>query len=532
MLSGLRFETAPPQVAVSPDRTDIACFIGYVARRSGVLLPDEVKTALQAAGWLGGPWARTEAALESLEQLPVALDSWDAFARLFAWEKRPVSSAGDAVCATWLGAAVRSFFATGGRRAIVVRVGDPFPALESPAGRAANRAARLHALIPAIARPAPPSPEALPFDPADPRLWRGTDHLYGLAEVCHVCLPDLPDICATDPVVLPTAVVPPSSPEVFVECSEDEPPLPGDDGLRGVKAPRCDEAGFIAWRGAAFEVCEFLARWRLDMLLVASLPLAVADARSGSDVHAEARLLDFLRATGVLEATSSADGTGTLAAHAAQLVWPWLRTSRSDDLPESLEPPDGVFAGLLARNALQRGTFHSVGGVVLDDVVGLTPLPAAGLGADSPTEALAERLCVIASEPDGNSVISDVTTIADVGLRFGGARRLMLALRRSARRFGEAHCFEPNNAALWATLRRSFEDMLAAYWREGALGGANAEQAYSVRCDRSTMSQDDLDSGRLIAYVSVLPAMAITRITVVLDMSVGAAARTQVREVA
>ncbi|WP_341679318.1 hypothetical protein [Niveibacterium sp. SC-1] len=536
MLSGLRFETAPPQRAVSPDRTDIACFIGFVARRSGTLLADEQREALRAGGWVNGPWARSPQALESLLQLPVALDSWDAFARLFAWEQRPVSASGTARCASLLGAAVRSFFATGGRRAIVIRAGDPFPALETSGGRAANRAARLHALIPAIARPALPSQEALPFDPGDPWLWRGTDHLYALGEVSHVCLPDLPDVCAADPLPPPTAFTPAPPPEVFVECSEDEPALPGDDGLRGVQAPRCDEAGFIAWRDAALEVCSFLTRWSLDMLFVGALPLALADARhdeAAIRTHAESRLLDFLRGVGVLEsATAPGDGTGTLGAHFAQIVWPWLRTTRSDDLPESLEPADGVFAGLLARNALLRGTFRSVGGVVLDDVVGLTPLPAAGLGPGNPTEALAERLCVIAPEPEGRTVISDVVSTVDIALRFGGSRRLILAIRRSARRFGEVHCFEPNGPALWATLRRSFEDMLSAFWREGAFAGANAEEAYSVRCDRSTMSQDDLDNGRLIAYVTVLPAAAITRITVVLDMSVGAGAGAQVREVA
>jgi len=539
MLSGLRFQTATPAGPVSPDRTDIACFIGHVARRPGTPLPAEVRDALRAAGWVGGPWDRGPAALDALQQIPVVVESFEIFHRLFAWERRPLGSTDGATCATYLGAAVRSFFADGGRRAVVIRVADPFPFLESPGGRLANRSARLHGLVPAYSDVGIP---ALPFNPTDPRTWRGIEHLYGLPEVSHLCLPDLPDICAADPQTPPTAFVPPPPPETFVECSEDEPAGPGDRGLRRLAAPRCDDTGFMAWSRAVRLVCAFLATnnpagtRRGDALLVAALPLALPDARHDDGIrtaHAQADLVGFLRAVGVLEgASGSPAATGTSASAFLQSVWPWLRTLRSDDLPQSLEPGDGVFAGLLARNALVRGTFRSVGGTILDDVIGLTPLPAMGLGEDGPTDQLAQRVCVIAPEPDGNTVLSDVTTSPDVAWRFGGTSRLMAAILRSARRFGESHAFEPNGPALWTRLRRSLEGMLDAFWREGAFGGATANDAYTVRCDRSTMTQNDLDSGRLIAEVSVLPAAAISRITVVLDMTLGEAMRTEVREVA
>ena len=158
MLSGLRFETARPVGGLAPARTDVACFIGHVARRPGVALPADLQSDLTAAGWIDGPWARSPATLESLEQTPVSFDSWDAFARLFAWEARPLTDSGEARCATYLGAALRSFFATGGRRAVVIRVADPFPYLESGGARVANRDARLARLVPALA------PAALPFD--------------------------------------------------------------------------------------------------------------------------------------------------------------------------------------------------------------------------------------------------------------------------------------------------------------------------------------------------------------------------------
>lgn len=533
MLSGLQFETAAPPSSVSPDRTDIACFIGYVARRPGIALPADVRAALRVAGWLDGPWSRDPATLDALEHTPVAVESFDGFARLFAWESRPLKADSGALCTTYLGAAVRSFFANGGRRAIVIRVADPFPFLDGAGGRLTARSARLHNLVPAYADIGLPS---VPFDPTDPRAWRGIEHLYGLPEVSHVCLPDLPDICSVDPQAPPAAFIPPPPPEVFVECSEDEPALPSDDGLRRLSAPRSDESGFVAWHHAVSLVSDFLASRRRDIMFAGALPLALADAHhddAAGSTHAHVDFLDFLLRVGVLDTDGSAEANkGRPRTALVQLVWPWLRTSRSDDLPELLEPPDGVFAGLLARNALVRGTFRSVGGTILDDVIGLTPLPAMGLGADSPTETLAERICVIAPEPDGNTLQSDVTSSPDMAWRFGGSSRLIAAILRAARRFGEGHAFEPNGPALWARLRRSLEGLLTAFWDEGAFGGATANEAYAVRCDRTTMTQDDLDSGRLIAEISVLPAAAISRITIVLDMTVGDLVRARIREVA
>ena len=78
----LEFETARPSAPAAPQRTDIACFIGHVARR-GSPVPPEVIADLRAAGWIDGPWRRRDAAqITALEQLPVTVESWEAFDRL------------------------------------------------------------------------------------------------------------------------------------------------------------------------------------------------------------------------------------------------------------------------------------------------------------------------------------------------------------------------------------------------------------------------------------------------------------------
>jgi len=218
-----------------------------------------------------------------------------------------------------------------------------------------------------------------------------------------------------------------------------------------------------------------------------------------------------------------------------QLAWPWLRTQQSDDLPEGLEPPEGVLAGLVSAGAVARGSFRSVAGDFsmprLRDVTGAEPVPSWGLGDDSPSGQLARHVCVMAQSPDGWALQSDVTTSPHEAWRFGGASRLMGTILRAARAAGDAVAFDANGPALWSQLRSTIEDMLMGFWHEGAFAGATAAKAFSVRCDRSTMTQAELDAGRLIVEISVRPAASIERITVVLNLgnSVGAG---EVREVA
>lgn len=519
MLTGLSFEIAAPPVAAAPNRADVACFIGMVARRPGVPLPADVREQLRSAGWEGGPWALDAERMDSLLQVPIVVDAWDMFDQLFAWERRPLRADRAGWCATYLGAAVRSFFAHGGRRAVIIRAGDPWPYLGG-ADRVVEQRARLERLVPARAF----APR--PFEAANPPVWRGIEHLYGLGEVSHLCMPDLADICSVEPQAVPVVNPPPPAPEVFVECSGGELPTPADRGLRFVGAPRLDPGGFSAWAAAIDATGEFLARHRRDALLVAGLPLPHADARSpvpgGS--HAQADWLGFLRQSGVLEGEGSNEaGNGTAASAFVQLAWPWLQTVRSDDLPQRLESAEGLLAGVLARNALSRGTFRSIAGTPLPQVVTPEPDPDLGLGIDSPTARLAERVCLIGHEPDGIAVLSDVTSSPDSAWRPGGVSRLMATLIRAALRVGEVQLFEANGPELWTRIRRTFEELLSGFYRVGALGGRSESEAFQVRCDRGTMSQNDIDNGRLRAEITVLPAAAIERITVSLELFSGRA---------
>ena len=313
--------------------------------------------------------------------------------------------------------------------------------------------------------------------------------------------------------------------EGFVECSVESAPVP-DLGLRRLAAPRLDARGYAAWKLAVSSARGFLQRWQPEVNLLAALPLPHDDAvrvQGSGRLHAQADMPGFLRRIGALLPEGSAQPVaGTAASAFVQLAWPWLRCQDAHDLPQGLAPPDGVLAGLIAATALRHGTFRSAAGdasrAALRDVADAEPVPAWGGGDDSPIAQLARRVCVIAQTAEGWALQSDVTTSPQAAWRFGGASRLMGLLLRAARRIGESLAFEPSGPLLWARARGAVEDLLMDFWRAGALSGNTPAQAFSVQCDRGTMTQSDLDQGRLIVRVSVRPAAAIERITVVLNL--------------
>src|SRR5262245_49763855 len=135
-MNGLYFAVDPPPPAPDPNRTDIACFVGFVARRARSGGPSRTPFDATSVPEAIGRWFlehglvlhAADTRLQTLEHLPVPIDTWDVFDQLFAWEVRPVDASAR-VADTYLGAAVRSFFMQGGRKCFVVRVGDPSPYL-------------------------------------------------------------------------------------------------------------------------------------------------------------------------------------------------------------------------------------------------------------------------------------------------------------------------------------------------------------------------------------------------------------------
>jgi phage tail sheath protein FI len=105
----------------------------------------------------------------------------------------------------------------------------------------------------------------------------------------------------------------------------------------------------------------------------------------------------------------------------------------------------------------------------------------------------------------GNLVWGGRTTSADPDWKYINVRRLFIFIEKSIERGTQWVVFEPNDAPLWARVTRSVSDFLTTLWLNGMLQGTTKEQAYFVKCDRSTMTQADIDNGRLIMVIGIAP---------------------------
>lgn len=524
-MNGVVFTDAPRAEAVSPNRGDIGCFIGFVTRRK-TPLPEPVHRWLRdQAGWRAAGCDPTEAAACLHRTVP--LDNFETFDQVFRWESRPVSphptqeeSAPDSPHPTWLGAAVRSFFAQGGSRCFVVPVGGsrhlPDPTPEIKAIKAA-----LEQLIPGREQPG-----------ISPESWRGIETLLGLPEVSFVCFPDLPELVADAP--SPIRPLPPLVPgeESFAELSresakaDDAPPTP-------VSGPTCSEAGYTRWFQIVNAAGRFLAKHRRDVQLILAVPLPASASRARGNL-AEALSPTPVKDTPPIGLAAKLDTTmqSGIASAWVQLVYPWLQTELSPRLPGQWEPPDGTFAGVLARTAAAEGVHRSLGRQPLRLVTRFHPAlggPEAAAPVGQPDSsgtarvALIDRLSLLGDTPSGPRVWSDVTTSLLPEHRPASVNRLTNAILRAARRLGEEVVFDPSGPELWRTLERRLNSLLTQFHRAGALSGERAEEAFTVRCDRTTTSQNDLDQGRVMARVEFSPAHPVGVIQVVLSVRDGTA---------
>ncbi|MFL6588992.1 MAG: phage tail sheath C-terminal domain-containing protein [Chthoniobacterales bacterium] len=92
---------------------------------------------------------------------------------------------------------------------------------------------------------------------------------------------------------------------------------------------------------------------------------------------------------------------------------------------------------------------------------------------------------------------------SDFEWKYVSLRSYLAYLKRSIDQRTTWILFEPNREFLWRRVRHQIEAFLFVEFQQRKLAGRKPEQAFFVRCDRSTMTQDDIDAGRLIAVVGV-----------------------------
>jgi phage tail sheath protein FI len=191
----------------------------------------------------------------------------------------------------------------------------------------------------------------------------------------------------------------------------------------------------------------------------------------------------------------------------AALYYPWVSVANPawrpgrDDLRREIDlPPSGFVAGIYARNDVQRGVHKAPANEVVRGAIRFeTDVNFDEQGVLNPIGVN----CLRFFPGRGNRVWGARTASSDPEWKYVNVRRYFNYVERSIDVGTQWAVFEPNGEALWANVRQTIASFLYNEWRNGALLGTDPKQAYFVRCDRSTMTQNDLDNGRLVCLVGL-----------------------------
>ena len=191
----------------------------------------------------------------------------------------------------------------------------------------------------------------------------------------------------------------------------------------------------------------------------------------------------------------------------AAMYFPWVVVSNPlarpgrEDIPKEIAlPPSGFVSGIYARNDVQRGVHKAPANEV---VRGALRFEIDVNFAQQELLNPAGVNCLRFFSGRGNRVWGARLISSDPEWKYVSDRRYFNYLESSIDRSTQWAVFEPNGERLWANIRQTIADFLYNEWRSGALLGTSPDEAFFVRCDRSTMTQNDLDNGRLICLIGV-----------------------------
>ena len=186
----------------------------------------------------------------------------------------------------------------------------------------------------------------------------------------------------------------------------------------------------------------------------------------------------------------------------AAFYYPWIKVFDAASGARKLVPPGGHVAGIYARTDIERGVFKAPANEVVRGALELEfEVTDGGQGILNPRGVNAIR-----AFPGRGRRVWGARTLSDNTLwKYVSVRRLFIFIEASIFRGTQWVVFEPNNDRLWGRVKQTITEFLRTQWRLGALFGATEEEAFFVHVDRSTMTDDDINNGRLIVVVGIAP---------------------------
>lgn len=186
----------------------------------------------------------------------------------------------------------------------------------------------------------------------------------------------------------------------------------------------------------------------------------------------------------------------------AAMYHPWLQVYDPLDKKNIAIPPSGAMMGIYARSDSSRGVHKAPANEVVRSCVGLD----CQFNKGEQDILNPKGVNLIRSFPgQGIRVWGARTISSNSSWRYINVRRLFIFLEESIKANTSWAVFEPNDTALWIRVQRTISVFLTNMWRTGSLAGTSPEEAFFVNIGRDTMSQDDIDNGRLVCVIGVAP---------------------------
>jgi len=225
-----------------------------------------------------------------------------------------------------------------------------------------------------------------------------------------------------------------------------------------------------------------------------------------------------------VEATTTAVGAITTSRDAA-VYYPRIR--KPDPLRDgqlATFPPAGAVAGVIARTDATRGVWKAPAGLDarIDGVSELSvPLTDREIGRLNPLGVNCLRAAPGAGHVVWGARTRDGNDRNASEWKYLPVRRTALFLEESLYRGTQWVVFEPNDAPLWAQIRLNVGAFMNNLFRQGAFAGTTPKEAYFVKCDAETTTQDDVNLGIVNIIVGFAPLKPAEFVVVAIQQLAG-----------
>lgn len=184
------------------------------------------------------------------------------------------------------------------------------------------------------------------------------------------------------------------------------------------------------------------------------------------------------------------------------VYYPWIKVINHLTKQEKLVPPGGHIAGIYARSDRENGVHKAPAG---EEIHGATALEFQITDGEQGILNPKSINCIRFFPSKGKMVWGARTMTLDPLWKYVNVRRLLIFLEESIEEGMKWVAFESNDERLWARVRKTVTQFLVGVWERGALMGATPEEAFYVKCDRTTMTQEDIDKGKIVVVIGVAP---------------------------